>query len=116
MIKEQYNRSNKPYKDTSNMGEVLVFTGALQMSRREAADMAAQVGFKVASSVTKQTTILVVGKQDASRLIGHEKSLKHRQAEKLIYRGYPIRIIWESDFIEFVSITLIRQAGQRPPN
>lgn len=79
-------------------GEVLVFTGALELPRSQAADLAASVGCQVAPSVTKKTTILVVGDQDISRLAGHEKSSKHRKAEQLIAEGQRIRIIRESDF------------------
>jgi DNA polymerase-3 subunit epsilon len=79
-------------------GEKLVFTGALSMPRREAADAAAAAGCAVESGVTKHTTILVVGDQDISRLAGHEKSIKHRKAEELIEKGRQIRIIGESDF------------------
>jgi len=61
-------------------GEVLVFTGALELPRSEAADLAASVGCQVASGVTKKTTILVVGDQDVTKLAGHEKSSKHRNA------------------------------------
>ena len=55
----------------SLFGEVLVFTGALEIPRREAADMAAQIGCQVGSGVTKETTLLVVGDQDIKRLAGH---------------------------------------------
>lgn len=79
-------------------GEVLVFTGALKMSRDEAADLAAKVGCQVAPNVTKKTTILVVGDQDIRALAGHEKSSKHRKAEELTAAGLKIRIICESDF------------------
>lgn len=81
-------------------GEVMVFTGALGMARREAADLAAQLGCKVAASVTKKTSILVVGDQDISKLAGKDKSSKHRRAEELIVKGQMIRIIKESDFLE----------------
>lgn len=79
-------------------GEVLVFAGALELPRSEAADLAASVGCHVASGVTKKTTILVVGDQDATKLAGHEKSSKHRKAEQLVAEGHRIRIIRESDF------------------
>lgn len=79
-------------------GEVIVFTGALEIPRREAADLAASLGCQVASGVTKNTTMLVVGDQDIKRLVGHEKSSKHRKAEELIGKGIPIRILKESDF------------------
>ncbi len=81
-------------------GDVLVFTGALEIPRREATDLAAAIGCQVASGVTKKTTMLVVGDQDIKKLAGHEKSSKHRKAEELIACGIPIRIIKESDFKE----------------
>lgn len=83
-------------------GEVVVFTGALEMPRNEAADLAAAVGCHVVPSVTKATTMLVVGDQDAARLNGHDKSSKHRKAEQLAARGQRIRIIRESDFVALV--------------
>jgi DNA polymerase-3 subunit epsilon len=86
-------------------GEVLVFTGALSMPRREAADLAAGTGCEVDASVTKRTTILVVGDQDVARLAGLEKSSKHRKAEELIREGHAIRIVRETDFRELVSLS-----------
>jgi len=79
-------------------GEVLVFTGALQLPRTEAAELAAAIGCQVDTGVTKRTTLLVVGDQDVKRLAGHEKSTKHRKAEELIQKGHPIRILRETDF------------------
>ena len=81
-------------------GEVIVFTGALTIPRREAADIAASIGCDVDAGVTKRTTLLVVGDQDVRRLAGHEKSSKHRKAEQLIQAGQPIRILRETDFRE----------------
>jgi len=86
-------------------GEVLVFTGALAMPRREAADLASAIGCQVASGVTKETTILVVGDQDIKRLAGHEKSSKHRKAEKLVREGQSLRILRESDFRQMVKLS-----------
>lgn len=85
-------------------GEVMVFTGTLRIWREKAADLAASVGCEVAPGVTKRTTVLVVGDQDASRLAGHDKSLKHRKAEKLIREGQQIRILGESDFIALLAL------------
>ncbi|MDY0322305.1 MAG: exonuclease domain-containing protein [Arcobacteraceae bacterium] len=84
-------------------GEVLVFTGALEIPRREAADLAASVGCTVASGVNKKTTLLVVGDQDISKLSGKTKSSKHLKAEELVEKGQAIRIIKESDFKELVN-------------
>ncbi len=85
-------------------GEVLVFTGALESPRVEAAEMAAHAGCRVASGVTKKTTLLVVGDQDVRKLGGHEKSSKHRKAEALIAKGQAIRILRETDFARIASL------------
>jgi DNA polymerase III subunit epsilon len=85
-------------------GERLVFTGALSMLRREAADAAAAAGCAVDNGVTKHTTLLVVGDQDIDRLGGHERSSKHRKAEELMAKGQSIRIIGESDFQRLLTI------------
>ena len=74
------------------------------MVRREAADVAASVGCNVGANVTKETTLLVVGIQNMSRLAGYEKSSKHRKAEHLIGKGVDLRIISEDDFLELVDI------------
>lgn len=84
-------------------GEVIAFTGALHIPRREAADLAAAAGCDVGGGVTSATTILVVGDQDVRHLNGKEKSAKHLKAEKLIADGHPLRIIGESDFAALVS-------------
>ncbi len=83
-------------------GEIAVFTGALAMSRDEAATIAAQEGIIVAAGVTRKTTILVVGDQDLTVLAGHSKSSKHRKAEDLIAKGQPIRILCETEFLQLV--------------
>ncbi len=86
-------------------GEVIVFTGSLEIPRHEAADIAASIGFQVAPRVTKKTSFLVVGDQDIKKLAGHEKSAKHREAEKLIRSGIPMRILKESDFKELIVLS-----------
>ncbi|MBW8285068.1 MAG: hypothetical protein K0M55_15865 [Rhizobium sp.] len=86
------------------VGETVVFTGALSMPRREAADLAHVAGGRVEPGVTKQTTILVVGDQDIDRLSGMEKSSKHRKAEQLAARGQAIRFLAESDFMVLVAV------------
>ena len=86
-------------------GEVIVFTGALQIARAQAADLASRAGCDVAQSVTKKTTLLCVGDQDIERLAGQDKSSKHRKAEELISSGQQIRIIQESDFIKMVGLS-----------
>ncbi|MGI9311141.1 MAG: exonuclease domain-containing protein [bacterium] len=82
----------------SMYGDVIVFTGALDISRAEGADLAAEIGCDVHERVTKKTTILVVGDRDVNRFDGKEKSVKHINAEGLIEKGQDIEIIVESDF------------------
>ena len=81
------------------IGEHIVFTGSLQIPRREAADLAHESGAVVEPNVTKKTTVLVVGDQDIEKLSGQSKSGKHRKAEELIGSGQSIRILGEADFM-----------------
>lgn len=85
-------------------GHVIVFTGEMDMPRKAAATLAADAGCKVANNVTRQTTLLVVGDQDLRQTKGNAKSSKHREAEKLIAQGQPIRIMQESDFVAMMSL------------
>jgi DNA polymerase-3 subunit epsilon len=90
--------------DGALFSEVVVFTGALSMPRREAADLAAKAGCAVEANVTKDTTLLIVGDQDVTRLApGQEKSSKHVKAEALIAKGQSIRILRETDFLQLVA-------------
>lgn len=83
-------------------GSVVVFTGALGMSRSEAAELAARAGMSVNPGVTKETTHLVVGDQDLNVLAGHTKSSKHRKTEDMQRAGHLIRIVGESVFKSLV--------------
>ena len=87
-------------------GETIVFTGALGIPRREAAEMAAEAGCSVADGLHKKVTMLVVGTQDKSKLKGYEKSSKHRKAEELIEKGADIQILSENDFSELMGVDL----------
>jgi DNA polymerase-3 subunit epsilon len=102
-LEQRIAREGNP--DGELYGDVLVFTGALTIPRREAADLAASVGCEVDASVSRRTTLLVVGDQDVQKLAGHVKSSKHRKAEQLIKIGQPIRILRETDFRELVKLS-----------
>lgn len=70
-------------------GEVVVFTGTLQtMKRKEAQKIVESLGGVVANSVTKETTLLVVGDKPGSKL---------KKAEKL-----GVKIINENEFLRRV--------------
>ena len=87
-----------PNLDGHLFGETVVFTGSLGITRQQAVDLATQAGCKVRDSVSKRTTILVVGLQDRERLNGYTKSSKHRKAESLVSKGAHIQILSEADF------------------
>ena len=87
-------------------GETVVFTGALSMPRREVATLAAENGFSVGKSVTRKTTVLVVGILPIGRAKGYSKSINHRKAESLINSGQEIKILSEQDFMTLVGFEL----------
>lgn len=100
---QQRTQQNLPGNpDGPLFGETIVFTGQLNLSRGEAAILASKAGCQVDPTVTKRTTILIVGNQDIRRLNGQEKSSKHRKAEYLITKGQNIRILTENDFVSLV--------------
>ncbi|MEH2476262.1 DNA polymerase-3 subunit epsilon [Nitrobacteraceae bacterium AZCC 2161] len=84
-------------------GETVLFTGALQISRGEAADRAAAAGCAVVDSISRKVTILIVGDQDLRLTKGQAKSIKHRKAEEMIAKGAALRIVGESDFMLMVT-------------
>jgi DNA polymerase-3 subunit epsilon len=63
----------------------VVFT--VDISRAEAAQEATLASCDVADSVTKKTTILVVGDQGMGLTRGQEKSSKYRKAQTMIANG-----------------------------
>ncbi len=96
-----------PIKHEGNLdgplfGEVVVFTGALSIPRRQAAKMAADLGCAVTNGVSKKVSLLVVGDQDVTKLAGHQRSSKHRKTLDLINKGCDIRILRETDFLAMI--------------
>lgn len=85
-------------------GETVVFTGSLSVPRVDASERAAAAGCDVIRSVTKQTTILVVGDQDIQKVGATGKSEKHRKAEDAIAKGAALRIMGESDFLTLLKL------------
>jgi DNA polymerase-3 subunit epsilon len=80
-------------------GEEIVFTGELSIPRSEAAKLAAQAGCKVHPTVTKRTTMLVLGTQDLTKLAeGRKRSSKERKAITYAEKGFRIQFINEDDF------------------
>lgn len=99
-----YNKSSKIKLEKNSegnlYGESIVFTGSLSIPRSEAGIIASKLGCNVTNSISKNTTMLVIGLQDATKFAGYEKSSKHRKAEELINTGIKIKLLSESDFFE----------------
>ncbi|MCO7125651.1 exonuclease domain-containing protein [Sporolactobacillus shoreicorticis] len=84
--------------------QTVVFTGLLQsMSREEACQKVADRGGINGNSVTKKTTLLVVGEPDR-RTMTHSKSSKALKAERLAASGQSITIIDENHFLAMLKI------------
>ncbi len=73
-------------KGTSLAGEIIVFTGSLEMPRQKAKELAMKAGAKVTGTITGKTTILVAGKNAGSKLL---------KAEKL-----GVRVLSEREFLD----------------
>ena len=86
-------------EDGPLFGESVVFTGSLSISRREAAEIAANAGCNVSRGLSKKITLLVLRDEKLLNLPPERKSSKHRKAEEMISKGHQIRIIGETDFM-----------------
>ena len=79
-------------------GAVVVFTGALSMTRAKAVALARRAGATVATSVTPATTVVVSGKPSKDYGAG-SKGRKLLEYERLCAEGYRIRLINEATFL-----------------
>ena len=80
-----------------------VFTGTLeQFSRKDAAQIVANLGGHCDNGVTKKTNFLVVGDFDYRSGVKEGKSNKIKKAEHLILQGQDLQILSESTFCEII--------------
>lgn len=91
---------DQPNPDGDLYGEGITFTGTLSIPRTTAFALALNAGCTICESVTKKTSILVVGIQDR---INGQKSNKEKKAEQLIEKGQIIRIVEEETFFRLIS-------------
>ena len=83
--------------------EVVVFTGVLStMTRKQAKAMVYSLGATTQDSVTKKTTILVVGTLQGDLLTETTLSTKYQQALNLIDKGHMMTIMTEKEFFSFI--------------
>jgi DNA polymerase-3 subunit epsilon len=85
-------------------GKEVIFTGKLMsMTREEAQKLVMRAGGKTGPGVTKSTSMLVFGQQDASQLKpGSERSAKFEKALKLLESGQTIEVVDENTFLELL--------------
>jgi BRCT domain type II-containing protein len=82
----------------------LVFTGKLKVTRKEATAFVEKMGCCVQSSVTRKTTLLVLGSQDEKKLRqGHRRSLKHDAVKQRIKQGQAITILRAEAFHRLIN-------------
>jgi DNA polymerase-3 subunit epsilon len=85
-------------------GKRIVFTGELDsMNRSEAIQIAVNNGAAVASSVSKKTNYLIVGKSDFLDFKNGIKTNKFKDAEAAKISGSNIEIIDEEDFLRMLN-------------
>ncbi|GAA2197883.1 exonuclease domain-containing protein [Sinomonas flava] len=84
-------------------GHRIVFTGALGMTRAEAKSRSAELGAQPASSVTRATTILVVGDGfTATDLTVGRVTTKARRALELRAKGQRVEVLSEGEFLQML--------------
>jgi len=81
-------------------GKHCVFTGSLQIPRKEAMQIVVDFGGYCQDNVTKETNFLILGNKDYS---SKEKSIKHKKAERYILEGFDVRIMSENVFMDLIS-------------
>lgn len=94
---ECFNESHPFYQKS------IVFTGELDMERKEAMQLAADAGALIKSAVSRKTDYLVVGKQDISLVGDDGLSSKEEKAYALNEEGKAdIKIIREEEFLRLL--------------
>ncbi len=95
----------KPTAVTSQTlaGHNVVFTGALlSMTRETAALKVLESGGTVSGTVSRKTTLLVMGVQDYARFADHKQSSKTVKARALIDQGSRLEIVDETEFLRLL--------------
>jgi DNA polymerase-3 subunit epsilon len=84
-------------------GQVLVFTGALSIRRQDAWDAAARCGAAVEKTVTKRTTMLVVGDGFTGSDPADFTTGKAGKAVQLRDKGQRIEVLTEADLVQLLA-------------
>ena len=93
-------------------GEKIVFTGKLDtLSRKQAQDLVSALGGKPQAAVTKDTTILVVGKASTNLFQEDPRSLKMQKVDTLEQEGRSVCVLSEQAFLEKALLHLNQVVG-----
>ena len=92
-------------------GQIVVFTGALGIRRKDAWDAVAACGSVVETNVTKRTTMLVIGDGFTGNDPAEFWTGKAEKAVKLRLKGHKVEILTEQDLLELLAET--RTSGVR---
>ncbi|MDI1288443.1 MAG: exonuclease domain-containing protein [bacterium] len=84
-------------------GQVMVFTGALSLTRADAWDWVASVGATPDENVTKRTTILVIGDGFRGDTAEEFRSGKARKAVALLEKGQRIEVMSEEQLMDLLA-------------
>ena len=90
--------------DSPLYGKVCVFTGKLDtLTRKDAAQLVADLGGICADGVTKKTNFLIMGTNEYCPTIVGGKSTKQKKAESLILKGADLQILTENVFLDMLA-------------
>ena len=93
-------------------GEKIVFTGKLDtLSRKQAQALVTALGGNPQVAVTKDTTILVVGKANTNLFQEDPRSLNMQKAETIQQEGHSVCVLSELAFLEKALLHLNRVVG-----
>lgn len=83
--------------------KTFVFTGVLSsMKRAEAIHAVEEIRGIVQANVTAKTNYLVVGHKQLDMFNPEKISRKRELADKLIEKGYSIKVLREADFLKMI--------------
>jgi DNA polymerase-3 subunit epsilon len=85
------------------VGKTVVFTGALVLSRTDAAQLVANAGGHVATTISRAVDYLVVGVHDPEKVNDGVRSSKMVKAAALADDGAPIEMLSEADFVRMLT-------------
>ncbi len=86
-------------EDSPFIGKVCLLTGALSLSRADAAQLVVNAGGQVSSSVSRKVDYLVVGIQDTWRLRDGGRSSKVIKAADSVAAGASVELLSEDDIL-----------------